>query len=304
MKKIVTKTFNNYFMPLVFAFCFMVAASAQAASLPVGEGSFLIDEPTGANASPMTAYYYRPQAWEDGRPIVLVFHGLKRNAQEYCQGWAQYAEEHNLLVICPEFSAEKYPGVRYYNFANVLDSEEPGGKIQPQKDWVFPAIDRLVSAAKEKAEVKDSKVVLYAHSAGAQLIHRYVLLSGPSKADLIIAANSGWYTLPDKDVDFSYGLGRIPEAAYDLKTAFAKPVVILLGEEDVIRSKVLRKTPEADAQGQNRLERGINFFNMCEAKAAELNTDFTWILRTVPGVGHDGTGMAQGAVPLIEELAR
>ena len=137
-----------------------------------------------------------------------------------------------------------------------------------------------------------------------QYARGYVLLSGPSKADLISAANSGWYTLPDKDVNFSYGLGKIPEASYDLKTAFAKPVVILLGEEDVIRSKVLRKTPEADAQGQNRLERGMNFFNVCEAKAAELNTDFTWILRTVPGVGHDGTGMAQGAVPLIEELAR
>ena len=304
MKATFFRPLYNFFIPVFFAVCFLMTASAQAAPLTAGEGSFLVDESTGSNSAPLTAYYYRPRAWEDGLPIVLVFHGLKRNAQEYCQGWAQYAEEQNFLIICPEFSQDKYPGVRYYNFGNVLDTEDVGGKIQPQTNWIFPAIDRLVNTAKEKAEAKNSKVILYAHSAGAQLIHRYSLLSGPTSADLIIAANSGWYTMPEANTNFPYGLGQIPENAYDLKAAFAKPVVILLGEEDVIRSKVLRKTPEADAQGQNRLERGMKFFETCEETAAALGTEFTWRLITVPGVGHDGTGMAQGAVPLIEELSQ
>jgi hypothetical protein len=110
--------------------------------------------------------------------------------------------------------------------------------------------------------------------------------------------------MPNEDISYSYGLKGLSLTKKDFQNAFAKPVVILLGENDTVRSKVLRKTPEADAQGQNRLERGRNFYKQAQQKAASLDLKFNWQLITVPGVGHDGTGMAKGAIPLIEPLAR
>lgn len=279
-------------------------AQAQSRQLPTGLSSFSMSEPAGANADQLKVYTYKPAAWQDGRPIVVVFHGLKRNAEEYCQGWKEYAEKYNFLIACPEFTESKFPGVRYYNFGNVIDNDNSGGNLQPQKQWIFPAIDNIIKETKKQTGAQKSKVIIFAHSAGAQLVHRYVLLNKHTAADLIIAANSGWYTMPDEKISYSYGLKELAPTRKDFRNAFKKPVVILLGEADTLRSKVLRKTPEADAQGQNRLERGRNFYNQAQEKAASLGLQFNWQLITVPGVGHDGTGMAKGAIPLIEALAR
>ena len=99
------------------------AVQAQSKQLPTGLGSFSLPEPAGVTADPLKVYTYKPAAWQDGRPIVVVFHGLKRNAEEYCQGWKEYAEKYNFLIACPEFTESKFPGVRYYNFGNVIDND-------------------------------------------------------------------------------------------------------------------------------------------------------------------------------------
>ena len=257
--------------------------------------------------APLQAYYYRPAAWHDGCPIVVVFHGLKRNAREYCERWQSYAEEHNLLVVCPDFSESKYPGVRYYNIGNVIDKDDKGGKVQPRSQWVFPAIDHIIAAVRKNTGAKASKTVIFAHSAGAQIIHRYVLLNETTAADCIIVANSGWYTMPNTQEDYPYGLKGLSVSDESLRKSFQKPIIILLGEKDTERSKVLRKTPDADKQGINRLERGKKFYMEAQKEARRLQTAFHWQLVTVPGVGHDGAGglgMAAGAVPFIEKLAR
>ena len=297
----------SLFMGLLLLACVILPVhyvSAQKPQIPTGLSAFSLSESAGVNADALKVYTYKPAAWQDGRPIVVVFHGLKRNAEEYCQGWKEYAEKHNFLIACPEFTENKFPGVRYYNFGNVIDNDDTGGNVLPQKQWIFPAIDNIIKETKKQADAHKSRVIIYAHSAGAQLVHRYVLLNKGTAADLIIAANSGWYTMPNEDISYSYGLKGLSLTKKDFQNAFAKPVVILLGENDTVRSKVLRKTPEADAQGQNRLERGRNFYKQAQQKAASLDLKFNWQLITVPGVGHDGTGMAKGAIPLIEPLAR
>ena len=78
--------------------------------------------------------------------------------------------------------------------------------------------------------------------------------------------------------------------------------LILLGEADTKRTENLRQTPEADAQGMNRLERGKNFFAVAQEKAAEMDVPFNWQAATVSGVGHDGAAMADAALAVIEQL--
>ncbi len=280
------------------------AASPQkAASLDVGAGMFTMPETTGANKDDLQVFYYRPAGWTPDKPVVIVQHGIQRNAEEYRDGWKTYADQYNLLVVCPQYSEAKYPGVRYYNTGNVSDSDDNTGNLQPKDQWIFPVINHVIDEVRIRSGAKSNNFTVFGHSAGAQFVHRYVLFGGQTKAQRIISANAGWYSMPDTNVAFPYGIKNMSMSNEDLAQAFAKPVTILLGEQDIKRSKVLRKTPQADAQGANRFERGNQFFEKSKAKAAELGVPFNWNLITVPGVGHDDVGMAAAAAKLIAEGA-
>ena len=274
---------------------------ALAESLPAGESCWLFEESTGVNGDPVRVFTYRSAGWQPGDMIVCVFHGMKRNPEHYLAGWIAHADENSLLVLCPEFTKEKYPGTGYYHTGNIMDRTNGAGRLQPKDSWVFPAVDRLISEVKARTEAYESPVVLFGHSAGGQFLHRYALFGGNTEAVLIMPANGGLYTMPDSTVPFPYGLGGVPLSDEELAAAFAKPVVLLLGEADVKRTSNLRMTPEADRQGLNCLERGRNFFAAAKRKAAELGVPFSWKLVTVPGVGHQGTKMGDAAMQVIKE---
>ena len=275
---------------------------AESAELPVGASIYGLVEHTGVTRDPIRVYAYRSVGWKPGNVIVVVFHGMNRNAEDYRSGWVGHADENNLLVICPEFTQAKYPGPRYYNTGNIMDNTSGNGRLQPKSSWVFPAIDRIISDIKTRTNAHESPVVVFGHSAGAQMVHRYAIFGGRTDAGLIMPANAGWYTMPDSSVSFPYGLGRVPMSREELVSVFAKPVVVLLGEADVNRTSNLRMTPEADRQGQNRLARGKTFFETAKNKAAEIGVPFNWKLVTVPGVGHQGAKMANAAIVVINKI--
>ena len=246
--------------------------SVFAESLPVGTSSYIIEESTGVTKDPVRVYAYRSAGWQPGKVIVFVFHGMNRNPETYRSGWISHADENDLLIICPEFTKEKYPGSRYYNTANIMDRTDGTGHLQPKDRWVLPAIDRIIGDLIARTEAYTSPVVIFGHSAGGQIVHRYALFGGETDACLIMPSNAGLYTMP-----------------------------LLLGEADVKRSKNLRMTPEADRQGLNRLARGKKFFETARAKAEELGVPFNWRLVTVPGVGHQGAIMGNVAMNIINE---
>jgi len=274
---------------------------ALAGALPVGESSYLLEEDTGATADPIRIFTYRSAGWRPGNIIVFVFHGMNRNAEDYRSGWMAHADENNLLIICPEFTKAKYPGTRYYHTGNIMDRTDGSGRLQPKNRWVFPAADHIIRDVKSRMEAYESPVVVFGHSAGGQFVHRYAFFGEDSDVGLIMPSNGGVYTMPDNTIPYPYGLGGVPLREEELAAAFAKPVVLLLGEADVKRSSNLRMTPEADRQGMNRLERGRNFFEVAKKKAAELGVPFNWKLVIVPGVGHNGTKMGNAAMRVIKE---
>lgn len=154
------------------------------------------------------------------------------------------------------------------------------------------------------AEVKDrtqaaGKIILFGHSAGGQFVHRWALLGGKKNVDVIAVANSGWFTMPDRDIDYPYGIKNVGITDEELGEAFAEPVILFMGEKDVERKPPFRDTPEADAQGMNRMDRCTNYFRQCKAKAEELRVPFRWKLETVEGVAHQGVKMAEGAAAYI-----
>src|SRR5690606_37292964 len=116
-----------------------------------------------------------------------------------------------------------------------------------------------------------------------------------------VAANASWYTLPgvgsgdDPNFYMPYGLqGAAPDRAR-LEQVFGHDLVVLLGEEDILRDDDLRKTAQADFQGLNRFERGQFYFAFAQREATAAGVAFGWDLDTVPGVGHSNGGMTPAA---------
>ena len=127
--------------------------------------------------------------------------------------------------------------------------------------------------------------------------------TGGPRVDLAIAANPGWYTMTTRKEKFPYGLGGTKVTDDDLRRLYARPLVVLLGEDDTQRGTYLRTTPEADRQGANRLERGKTYFAGAKRNALARKMPFNWKLQTVPGVGHKNAGMAGPAADLIKRGA-
>ncbi|MCX7827494.1 MAG: hypothetical protein N2689_18340 [Verrucomicrobiae bacterium] len=108
-----------------------------------------------------------------------------------------------------------------------------------------------------------------------------------------MAANAGWWTMPDSAVDFPYGLRGSPADEAALKAALQAPLVVLLGTGDTDPNHAhLRRTPEALAQGPHRFARGQRFFAAGKSRAAPLGVPFGWRLGTAPGVAHSNSGMS------------
>lgn len=289
---------------LVFFMQFISIRSASVHSevqkFPMrGSGSYLMAESTGINTSDLAVYYYLPEQWTPDRPVLIVQHGVQRNAKEFRDSLIADAQKYNFLLICPEFSKEKYPGAQYYNTGNMFDRTNQTDRLKPSEDWTFSAIDDVVNSVKEQFHAT-GEFSLFGHSAGAQFVHRYLLFYDHGDFSHIIFANAGWYTALDTNVYFPYGTKNITMLdSARLTDIFAKPVTMMLGEKDRKEDGVLRQTKEAEAQGPNRFSRGEAFFTAAQSMSATMHVPFNWKLATVPGVGHSDIGMAQAAIYLL-----
>jgi poly(3-hydroxybutyrate) depolymerase len=282
---------------MMFALGAFAPACAQGA-LPAGSGMF--DVPlakVGANDDPMRVFVYRPTRWTSGDRILIVMHGKERDADRYRDEWAPHADKHNLLLVVPEFSEAKFPGAGPYNFGNVADRK---GKLKPRASWTFGVIDKVFAEAKARSGARRQSYSLFGHSAGAQFVHRYLIFASRTDADLIILSDAGAYTMPTQDVDFPWGLKGAGLQRDDLARAFARNVVILLGERDVDPNHpTLPRNPGAMAQGPHRVARGQKFFATGKATAEAFGVPFGWRLEMVPGVAHSHKGMAARAAAII-----
>jgi poly(3-hydroxybutyrate) depolymerase len=219
----------------------------------------------------MRVFVYRPAHWTRDDRIVIVMHGMDRDADRYRDEWRRHAEAHNLLIVAPEFSTAKFPGAGTYNFGNVADRK---GKLQPRASWTFGVIDKVFAEARNRSGARRDRYSLFGHSAGAQFVHRYLLFASASDADVIIAANAGAYTMPTQDANFPWGLKGAGIARADLAKAFARNVVILLGERDNDPNhSTLPRNRGAMAQGPHRLARGEKFSRArCADNLIQLRT--------------------------------
>jgi len=239
----------------------------------------------------------RPAGLAADRPVVFVMHGKGRNADEYRDQWHELAEQHGFLLLVPEFSEADFPGPESYNLGNVFDED---GNTNPRSEWSYSAIEKIFDDARSRFGLSVGNYSIYGHSAGAQFVHRYIFHVPEARVDQIVAANAGWYTMPDFSVAFPYGLQGAVVGRSDIEKSLALPVTILLGDQDTDPNhSSLRRSPEAMEQGEHRYARGFAFFKMASVLAVGLKTPFNWQMGIVEGADHDNRLMAPAAIPFL-----
>jgi poly(3-hydroxybutyrate) depolymerase len=288
------------------ALCFILAAFsaiAEPLTLEAGNGRFDYRDPPEYSGETIPVWFVMPKDFSPDTPIVFVMHGVSRNADGYRDAWSYLADHHKLLVLAPEFSKERFPKSWRYNLGNLAHPFKAGDPIRmrPENEWTYPIVDRIFERIQSALATRQKSFALYGHSAGGQFVHRYLTFTGGGNVAIALAANAGWYTLPDYAVPFPYGLGGTGLPESQLRQAFGEEMIVLLGDKDTKQGRHLRRTPEAMQQGPNRFERGQYYLEAARNEAAALNAPFQWRIEIVPGVGHSNAGMAPTAARLIAE---
>ena len=280
----------NKFSKKLCLLLFLSVSTHVKAQIEQGPGSFLYNQYEPLKDKPLKVWYYSPKKDPADLPVLMVLHGTIRNANVYRDNWIELADKYGILVIAPEFSNGHFPKSRCYNLGNMFNEENI--PIEEAK-WSYSLIEPLFDHIIGMINGNQQYYAMFGHSAGAQFVHRFAMFKPDNRAHTIISSNAGWYTLPDLQVDFPYGLRNTSASEDQLKKVFQKKMIIQLGEADTdTNHKSLRKTKEALQQGEHRFARGQYFYQQAVQMANALNTDFNWEIRTVPMAGHFNKDMA------------
>ncbi len=265
-----------------------------------GLGSFMFSGAEAVRDNPVRVWYIAPEIDPATTQILVVIPGAERDAESYRSDWEPLVEDRNVLVLVPEFPETAYSDSAY-NLGNVMNSD---GNVRPRNEWTFVVIEALFDYVKADVKSEAQHYNMFGHSAGAQFVHRFMQFMDGNRVGTAVAANAGWYTVPDESNDFPYGLNDSPLRDEDLGPAFASNLIVMLGADDNdSEDDLLRHNEETDAQGANRLERGLNYYLVARHTAEDESLEFRWQLRVVPGIDHDHTEMAKAAADLLIEAS-
>jgi poly(3-hydroxybutyrate) depolymerase len=248
---------------------------------PIETGRQIAD----VNGAPMVVFTYRPVGCSDPS-LLMVFHGIARNARTYRDDARALADRLCLLVVAPLFDRQAFPGWRYQRGGIVK-----GAAVQDARGFTGRLVLDLADWVRRE-EGRPIAYSLFGHSAGGQFLDRLAAFV-PTEARRIVVANAGSYVFPSLEIDAPFGLGKVysgtqGEAA--LRRYLEQPLTIYLGQGDT-RDDERNDYPEALAQGASRFQRGVNVFNAAKTLAQMRGWPFNWRLVELPGVGHDARKM-------------
>ncbi len=266
---------------VTIAACWFGLARALADPIAMGSGRQTVD----LDGIRLKVFTYRPDGCAD-LSLLLVFHGNARDADRYRDDARALADKNCLLVVAPLLDRRTFPLWRYQHGGVVRD-----GVVQDPRDWT----GRLVPALVDWVRTQEGRPLAYSllgHSAGAQFLDRLAAFV-PTEARRIVVANPGSYVFPSLQIAAPYGLGKVYAGAdgeAQLRRYLEQPITIYLGQGDV-RADDRDPSPEAQAEGASRYQRGRNAFNVAKALAQARGWPFNWRLVELPGVGHNARKM-------------
>ncbi|MEC9465378.1 MAG: hypothetical protein VX834_06320 [Myxococcota bacterium] len=267
--------------------------------LLVGKGVFSFQEYAPLANKPINVFYYVPSTATPSSEVVFIIHGNNRNAEDYRDAWVTKAEEYGLVIVAPEFNQALFSGSSNFLLGNVFaDGENPSpATLQAEEVRTFALIEPLFDSILTKTGNNSEHYTMFGHSGGGQFLHRFLIFVPHGRYERVVAANAGWYTVPDDAISFPYGLGM---TSHNDQSFFERSLIIHIGTlDDNPNSGALRHTEEADAQGMHRYARAHHFYARSQAIADQTTHSFNWLIEDVEGVGHDHEGMSQYAADYL-----
>lgn len=265
-------------MGVIMAACVMLATE-----VPPGCDSLYVDS---AEAR-IQVFTYKSPTFDRG-PLIVVCHGMLRNADEYRDDARALADRLGALVVAPMFPEDDFPYERYQAGGLLND-----GEIAPRSAWTWQLILRVVEEIRRREDRPEMPYYLFGHSGGAQFLIRMAGFVATDAARIIVA-NAGAQLFPSRELPYPYGFGGLPPEVSDdsaLERYLAQPITLYIADDDRERDEYLDLTDGAELQGANRRERGRNCFQAAKRLAKQKGWRFNWRLVTVPGVAHDHQGM-------------
>ena len=240
-------------------------------------------------------FYHLPETVDENTKILFIIHGNSRNADDYLKVWRKLTEDENVALFAPHFTRNSFISF------NTLQMSTSNGVIRSDKNlYLNNSIDTLFEFIKSKFNLKANSYDIYGHSAGAQFVHRYLLMSEDPKVNIAVAANAGWYTFLN-GANFPYGVKNPPIVLSDsnVKVFLGTNLHILIGSNDIDVNSSVNKSDGAQKQGLNRLQRAKNFFDYTSLIVEQNDLNFNWKYQLVPGAPHSNKVMSRAAVRIF-----
>ncbi|SDS08897.1 PHB depolymerase family esterase [Microlunatus soli] len=235
---------------------------------------------------------YVPHAHRDATeplPLVVIMHGTGRMAPQYRDAFADFAEQHDCVVLAPLFPAGIDDPDDLHNFKFI---EYHGIRF----DLIM--LD-MVDEVSERYRVNGRRFLLHGFSGGGQFTHRMLYLHPDRLAAASIGA-PGRITRLDPDTAWWLGtrdLGERFGRSVDTAAIREVPVQMIVGDQDVETWEINNPgdsnwMPGVEATGDTRIARLQTLQRDFEAHDIAVRFDL------VPGIAHDGLGV----LPTVQEF--
>jgi pimeloyl-ACP methyl ester carboxylesterase len=254
--------------------------AAATADVPLGKAEIKVT----LDKVELPVFTYRPANWS-GERMLIVLHGVLRNADEYRDHAIGMGDRFGALVVAPKFDSERFPN-RLYQRGGILREDQSAA---PAEEWTYALIPKLAAAMREATAKPQLAYWIIGHSAGGQFVMRMSAFQDTG-AERLVAANPGSALLPTYDMAFGYGFGGLPKELANeqrLRHYLAAPLTIYLATADDQPDENFDDSDEAMQQGSGRHQRGLALYWSGRALAEARGWPFSWKLVEAPGVGHD-----------------
>lgn len=229
-------------------------------------------------------------------PLFVVVHGSLRNAESYRDWLIDFAEEHQVVILCPLF---------------------PSGIIEPGEGNNYKEIEykgirydlivlKMVEEASRVYRLQSEKFMLYGFSGGGQFSHRFFLLH-PERLLAVSVGAPGSVTVLDPEQPWWIGIKDTVDKfgiTINVEELRKVPVHLVVGGDDnepLGEYDRRRGMPGGDRAGINRIEKMETLRRSLESHGVPVTHEI------VPGLGHENSKFIDSVTkffgPIVDQNA-